>query len=128
MAVLIPKWVGHDIRNDHSFSPVSGSSARTGTGTNQATVNRLSVAFGKAGRCAVPQTLPIRTHQEDRNENVVGHLLPKSAQRVEHRRKSTAPGDHLQKPLFSRNKSLRALLLSHIHHRSDEFGSPRLSF
>src|SRR5439155_16384813 len=121
MAVLIPKWVGRDIRNDHSFSPVSGSSARTGTGTNQAAVNCLSVAFGKAGSCAVPQTLLIGAHQKDRNEKIVGHLLPKSAQRVEHRRKSTAPGDHLQKPLFSRSKRLRALLLSHVHHRSEEF-------
>src|SRR5438094_5181820 len=114
MAVLIPKWVGRDIRNDHSFSPVSGSSTRTGTGTNQAAVNRLSVAFGKAGRRAVPQTLPIGTHQKDRNQNIVGHLFPNSAQRVKHRCKSTAPGDYLHKLLFSLNKNLRALLLRHI--------------
>src|SRR6266513_2385398 len=121
MAVLVPEWVGRDIGNDNSFSPVSGGSARTGTRTNQCAVNRLRVTFGKAGCCAVPQTFPIGAYEKDRNQNVAGHLFAKSAQSIQNRFERTAFGDHFQNPLLSGEQRVSLLQFSHTLAALSEF-------
>src|SRR6266576_551150 len=121
MAVIVPQRVRLDVGNDHRFFPVNGCSTRTGARTDQAAVNGFGVTLWKVRRCAVPKTLAIGAHQENRNQSAVRQLLAKLAHRTQDLRERTAPRYQFKNSFFSGEQCLRLLQFSQAKATHFEF-------
>ncbi len=121
IAVSGPERIGGDVRDDHWLGAVGGCSARTRGRADGATIDRLHVRSGQAGRRAMPETVGVRVQQEDRRQGTCGQFFDHPAQGVEDRGARVALGHHLQKPLLPGQQRLGPLPIFDVDRGSVPF-------
>ena len=84
-------------------------------------IDRLSVGYWQAWRCAVPKAVGARVQQKDRRQRSAGQFFDEQACALEDESARIASGYHLEKPFLPGQQHLGPFSVGDVRRATHEF-------